>query len=254
MSNDPLPESTHAPVHLPPERAGTLILCNGMVRSASTWSYNVVMKLLRSAVGEGVYGGYNENVANFLESVPPSASYRVLKCHTLDPVGRAMVETGEAKVVFTCRNVADAVVSFMRMFDFDFEHTYSALASSLELYQFHRRRGQALILGYQEITSRPVESVAKIAAHLGIAAPAEVVQRVADETSLEQARAKVKQLETELEGDRLVRVDRFVYDPETLLNLNHVRDGRSGYGRKSLTEEEAARIDVLIKQYDFDVE
>jgi hypothetical protein len=245
-------------VQFDPDGNWRVVLCNGMVRSASTWSYNVVIKLLRAALGEGVYGGYNEDISQFLASAPPTATYRVLKCHTLDTAGRRLAESGEAKVIFTCRNLADASVSFMRMFHYDFEHTFSALQSSLELYRFHQRGRKALILGYQEITARPLESVTKIAEYLGVTAPGEILERVTEETSADRARERVEQLKEQLktqgEPDRLVHVDRFIYDPETLLNLDHIRDGRSGYGRASLTDEQVNRIDTLAKRYEFNVE
>lgn len=225
-----------------------------MIRSASTWSYNVVLKLMRVAVAETVYGDYNENIAQFLESSPADAPYLVLKCHMLDPIGRGMVESGQAKVVYTCRDLADAAVSFMRMFDYGFEHTLLALRGALELYQFHRKHGTALILGYREITEQPLASVGRIAGYLGIEAPRETLERVTEATSFEKARERVEQLKAGVDEDKLVRFDRFVHDRETLLNLDHIRDGRSGYGRSALTEEQQNRIDGLAKEFEFDRE
>jgi hypothetical protein len=241
-------------IRFQPNGKWRVVFCNGMIRSASTWSYNVVLKLMRAALGDSVYGDYNENVAQFLESSPATAPCLVLKCHMLDEVGRRMVESGEAKVVYTCRDLPDAAVSFMRMFNYDFEHTLSALWGALELYQFHRKRGTALILGYREITGQPLASVGKIAEYLGIAAPVEILTRVTEETSIEWARDRVEQLKAGVDADKLVRFDRFVHDRETLLNLDHIRNGRSGYGRAALTEEQLNRIDALAKEFDFDRE
>jgi Sulfotransferase domain len=244
-------QAENARIRFRPDGKWRVVLCNGMIRSASTWSYNVVLKLLRAALGESVYGDYSENIAQFLQSSPPAAARLVLKCHMLDPTGRELVESGEAKVVYTCRDLADAAVSFMRMFNYDFEHTLSALGGALELYQFHRKSGTALILGYPEITDHPLESVAKIAAYLGVAAPVKILERVAEETSVERARERVEQLKAGVDEDKLVRFDRFVHDRETLLNLDHIRDGSSGYGRRALTEEQLRRIDALAEQYGF---
>jgi hypothetical protein len=254
MANESPQKTDETETIFQPDGKWKVILCNGMIRSASTWSYNVVLKLMRAAAGESVYGNYNEDIAQFLESSPPTASYLVLKCHMLDAVGRGLLERGEARVVYTCRDLADAAVSFMRMFQFDFEHTLSALGGALELYKFHRAGGHALILGYREITSHPLESVAKIAAHLGVKAPMEVLERINDETSLERAKDRVEQLKAGIDADQLVRFDRFVHDRKTLLNLDHIRDGRSGYGRASLTEEQSLRIDELARQYKYDME
>lgn len=231
-----------------------IVLCNGMIRSASTWSYNVVLKIMRAAAGKSVYGDYNENIAQFLESCPPAAPYLVLKCHMLDSVGRGLIERAEARVVYTCRDLADAAVSFMNMFQFDFKHTHSALEGALELYRLHRDSGHALILGYREITSRPLESVTRIAEHLGVTAPKNVFERIAEETSVERARDRLEQLKAGVDADKLVRFDRFVHDRETLLNIDHIRDGRSGYGRASLTEEQLGQIDALAKRYEYYLE
>ena len=37
---------------------------------------------------------------------------------------------------------------------------------------------------------------------------------------------------------------------ETLLNVNHIRDGNSGYGRGLLSQEQSARIDELMRKWD----
>jgi hypothetical protein len=254
VTNESVHEADETGIVFQPVGNWKIVFCNGMIRSASTWSYNVVMKLMRAVVGEGVYGNYNENIAQFLESCPSSASYLVLKCHMLDPVGRGLLERGEARVVYTCRELADAAASFMTMFQFDFEHTLSALEGALELYRLHRNSGHALILGYREITSQPLESVGKIAGHLGINAPVEVLERITEETSLERARDRVEQLKAGVDADKLVRFDRFVHDRETLLNIDHIRDGRRGYGRATFTEQQLNRIDALAKQYEYDLE
>jgi Sulfotransferase domain len=247
-------KTENASVRFNSDGAWKVVLCNGMIRSASTWSYNVVMKLMRAALGEEVYGEYNEDISLFLGSSSSTTPYRVLKCHTLDAVGRALVESGQAKVVFTCRNLADAAVSFMRMFNFDFEHTLSALESSLELYRFHQNVGTTLILTYGEITAQPLESVTKISRYLGIAASGVALEQITKDTSLERARERVEQLKAGVDDESLVRFDRFVYDRETLLNLDHIRDGRSGYGREALTELQSSRIDDLAARYDFRLE
>lgn len=254
MANES-PQKTDEPQKMfQPSGKWKIVLCNGMIRSASTWSYNVVLKIMRTVAGESVYGDYNENIAQFLESSPPTAPYLVLKCHMLDSVGRGLIERGEARVIYTCRDLADAAVSFMNMFQFDFEHTLSALGGALELYRLHRNSGHALILGYREITSQPLESIAKIAEHLGVNAPMGVLERINEETSLERARDRVEQLKAGIDADKLVRFDRFVHDRETLLNIDHIRDGRSGYGRESLTEEQLHRVDALAQQYEYNLE
>jgi hypothetical protein len=206
------------------------------------------MGLLRHLTpGCEVYGGYHEDIAQFLESVPPAARHVVLKCHTLDAVGRTLARTGEAKVIYTWRDVADAVVSSLGMFGGDFEDALASIRSSLELYRFHRRGGNAVIVGYKEITTAPLTAVGRVAVYLGLEEHSAIIREVAEENSIERTREKVEKVNAST--NQLIRFGHAGYDPETLLHQHHIRDGRSGYGREMLTVEQTARIDALIREY-----
>jgi hypothetical protein len=227
-----------------------LILCNGMPRSASTWSFNVVTGLLRrSSPAQAVQGGYDEDVARFLRGIDWNTTHAVLKCHSLDPVGHTLAHTGAAKVVYTWRDLADATVSYMRMFGNDFEHALDVMSTSLQLYRFHLESGNAVILGYDDIMSRTTDAIELIARYLGIDAGPGLIAQVNDETSLERVREKVGELASDGARRRLIRHENTMYDPETLLNVNHIRDGSSGYGRALLSPEQLLRIDDLMRKW-----
>ncbi len=227
-----------------------LVLCNGMPRSASTWSFNVVMQLFRRLrPEEQVHGGFDENITHFIESTPLTASHVVLKCHTLDAVGRVLARTGAAQIVYTWRNPADAVASFMAMFDVAFEHALAVIRTSLRLLRFHQETGNVVVLEYGEIVADPAAAIQRIAEYLGLCAGPEQIGKIAEETSFERMREKVEQLNSGPQETRLVRVENIVYDPNTLLNLDHIRDGSSGYGSKSLTQHQLTRIDELLEEF-----
>lgn len=225
-----------------------LVLCNGMPRSASTWSYNVAVELLKRTARGPVHGGYDENAARFLRSAPPTASHLVLKSHRIDPVALTLAQIGAAYVIYTWRDVADAVVSFMRMFEVDFERAYAVMAESLDLYRRHRQSGTALILSYREITANHLDCVRRVADFLRLAADAAAIAEVDRLTALENVRRKVQEVGALEYGHRLLRRDNTPYDPETLLNVNHIRDGGSGYGRKALTTSQLHQIDDLVAE------
>jgi hypothetical protein len=235
-----------------------LVLCNGMPRSASTWSYNVAMALLRHTAQE-VRGGYDENLHRFLCGLPASCVHAVLKCHSLDAAGLGLAQVQAAKVIYTWRDLADATASFMTMFDVDFEHTIAIMSSSLDLYLRHRSNG-ALILSYKAIMHEPRESVAAIAASLNVAAHPELVAEIAEANSFGRMREKVEEISALDYAQRLVRHDRtsypdaagcetsYAYDPETLFQLNHIRDGSTGYGVSRLTQGQLRRLETLWRE------
>lgn len=227
-----------------------LVFCNGMPRSASTWSFNVALELLkRSSPGPKVYGGFDEDTRHFLESVPSTVCHVVLKCHTLDQLGRVLTQAGAAKVIYTWRNAADAIASFMAMFGGDFEHALAVMRTSLDLLRFHRESGNAVVLSYELITADPSEAIHRIGGYLGVRTDAETIRQVVNETTFERMSEKVRQLSRLADQGELIERDEIVYDPETLLNLHHIRDGRSGYGSESLTAEQLDRVHALAAEY-----
>jgi hypothetical protein len=218
-----------------------------MPRSASTWAYNVVLGLLREAATGEVFSGYDENLQQFLCGVPASASHAVVKCHQLDALGFRIAQLGAAKVIYTWRDLADAIVSQMAMFRGDFEDALGKISTSLDLYHFHRRNG-ALTLGYRDILADPEFGVRKIAEHLELDASDEQIDAIADATSLASMRAKVEQIASPSYSPNLVRNDWIAYDPETLLHVNHIRNGSHDYGRKMLNDDQLRQIDALLAE------
>jgi hypothetical protein len=228
-----------------------IVICNGMPRSASTWSFNITLSLIgRCFPGETVHGGYDENVAQFLGSAAAGTRHLVLKCRTLDGVGRTLSRAGAVKVVYTWRDVADAVVSSANMFGGDFETILETMRGSLELYRFHRQTGNAAILRYDEIIGDPRKAVGQVGRYLGLGSLATgIIDGVAQENSLERTRERVERMDTGDEGERLVTAGNSAYDPQTLLHRRHIRNGRSGDGRRILSAGQLARIDVLMREY-----
>jgi hypothetical protein len=223
-----------------------LVICNGMPRSASTWSFNVVVELLRrSEPGAELYSGYDENVAHFLESAPPTATHIVVKCHKLDPHGRALGQAAAARMIYTWRDPADAAVSCMRMFGYDFEHSLAEIESSLKLSLLHRRWGTTLIMSYEELTGAPVEAVERVAAYLGLEGNSDVVSAVARDTSLD----RMKEKQVEFADEALIQAGRVAYDRETLLHRGHIRHGGSGYGSEALTPGQLRQCEGLLRRY-----
>jgi Sulfotransferase domain len=195
----------------------------------------------------------------FLCGLPATCVHAVLKCHSLDAAGLSLAQVHAANVIYTWRDLADATASYMTMFDVDFEQTIAVMSSSLDLYLRHRRNG-ALILSYEAITHQPTESVAAIASHLNLAAHQELIAEIAEANSFGRMREKVDDISTLDYAERLDRHDRtsytdaarcdrsYAYDPETLFQLNHIRDGSTGYGASRLTQVQLRRLEELLRE------
>jgi hypothetical protein len=211
-----------------------------MPRSASTWSFNVVRRLMAHLEsGRGVHAGYNEDVGEFLASVPAGVTHAVVKCHGLHAAGRALARAGDAKVVFTWRDPADAVASCMRMYGCDFRTALDRVTPAMEVHRFHRQTGTALILEYDRIVHAGAEMVERVRRYLGLEDRPGVAHVVAEELSLDRMRERSRSLP---EAAVLVARSGVPHDPTTLLHPGHVIDGSSGYGRRLLTARQLREL------------
>jgi hypothetical protein len=75
--------------------------------------------------------------------------------------------------------------------------------------------------------------------------------QIAKGLSLEQLKSFSQQVNN-LGQARLVRKDGRVYDRQTLLHQNHIRDGGFGFGARLLDSEHLSKIDTLLREEGFE--
>jgi Sulfotransferase domain len=224
-----------------------IVLCNGMPRSASTWSFNVCRLLLHELRPDATLcGRYHENIAEVIDPLRGSYDHVVLKCHFLDERGRELCRSGVARTVYTHRDPFDAIYSAMVMFQHSFEDALDSVRRSLELFEFHCANGNAHIVDYHAIVRTPKKAIAMLAAYLDLNASPEGVKRIAAETSIDAMKAIAGQVGRERQG---VCTPRSVYDPETQVHRDHIRDGRTGHGRKLLSPDQLRRADEVLAPF-----
>jgi len=81
-----------------------VILCDGMVRSGSTWSFNVVRNLLTSDPTRKVHGIYSESPAVLAAGIHPRPSHLVIKSHVLSPLAHDLCCSNRVQAIYTWRN------------------------------------------------------------------------------------------------------------------------------------------------------
>jgi len=231
-----------------------IVLCNGMPRSASTWSFNVCRLLLKDLRPDAtLYGRYHENLAEVIDPLCGSYDHVVLKCHTLDQRGREPCRSGVARAIYTHRDPFDAIHSAMVMFRHSFEDALESIRRSMELFEFHRSTGEAHIVSYEAIVCTPENAIADVAAYLDLKddlsdpnATAQTVLRVTAETSIGAMKEIAGQVGRERQG---IRTPRSIYDPETQVHRNHIRDGRTGHARDYLSAQQMQRANEVLGPY-----
>jgi hypothetical protein len=226
-----------------------IVVCDGMPRSGSTWAFNVCLRLVRLRwPGANVYCGFRRGVGDYLNEMGPDHDHAVLKTHRLDTAGMALSLTGGVHSIHTHRDPYDAVFSFLQMFHPEFEIALEALRRALVTRAFHEAYDNALMIPYNQVRRAPKRTIRTIAEYLNFALSPAQVSLVHDEMAFD----KVKAWSSTIGDDpalEVVRLREMAYDPETSFHRNHVRDGRSGNGRRMLTLEQRRLVDALLKRH-----
>ncbi|HEX4229830.1 MAG TPA: hypothetical protein VHZ07_14245 [Bryobacteraceae bacterium] len=224
-----------------------LLFCDGMPRSASTWIYNVAFALLKAALPPAdIRRTQNENSRDAIESIGNCADWIVVKCHKLDENACGIFRDGNARAIYSYRDIYDAIASLLVMFRFPFERCLLVMNESLDTYDFHCETGNFLCVDYKSVVGESGATVRAMAKFMGLDLPESAIA-VIDQAHSFQA---IKQLSGNLkqagEG-RLVRSPISCYDPESQWHVRHVRNGGTGYGRRYLLPQQIELIETLVR-------
>jgi hypothetical protein len=227
-----------------------VVLCDGMVRSGSTWSFNAALNLLRCD-SRPAYGLYSEERAVLAAAVRPRRSHLIIKSHALDPHAQGLCRGGRLRAIFTWRDPYDVVISCVRMFGRTPMHWIYVVRDSLRAWAFHRATNTAHIVSYERLVTEPEEEIGAIAAYLGLPVPPERIGELARRLSFGRMKHLAQHVH-ELPAPRLVRTEADMYDRETLLHPHHLRNGGTGYGVKALRDEERTELEAVLRDEGFD--
>jgi Sulfotransferase domain len=216
-----------------------LILCTGMPRSGSTWSFNVCMSLLESAhPGASIVAFYSADIRAILAD--RVADYLVIKCHNVDEAGHRAIGRGECRTIYTYRNPCEAVTSFIVFADVSFVDALASIKASLEFMTFQRRYGDALFLSYTELNGTPQQAIRKIADHLGPAGNEAAITAADHRSSRQEAAAVAEKVET-LTPAEVYQDDKYLYHRRSLIHRNHLTGGGARW-RCTLTPSQIAQV------------
>ncbi len=219
-------------------------LCVGMQRSCSTWQYEVVSHLLgrhRDATCLGFLTG--EQFAE-LGSDADENGWVILKSHRPHDAFTSALDEGRARGVYAYRDLRDVAYSLVHKLRVDFQELIERrrfLELVIENDQVWTTRKNLLVQRYESIIADPASAVEEIAGFLEINLGQGEAAEVAAEYSFEANRRRAEVLTDQLAAQGVNLADdrnALIFDPQTLLHWNHVRQGSAGGWRDESTPEE----------------
>lgn len=216
------------------------VLCAGMPRSGSTWSYNVARRLLGHVHGEeslvGGYVGEGPAVDAALNQPLATGMINVLKFHSLTETAVDKTRSGHARTIVTFRTPMNAVASLMGFFGHSLQSSVGSINASMHNLLTWRDTKNSLLIPFDDIIADNAGSIGRIAAFLDLDVPEDLIATLDAETSYEAVKKKAGQLEQN--GRRLIESGRSRYDPNSLLHVGHAPMGAKRAWRSQLSPDE----------------
>jgi hypothetical protein len=228
-----------------------LVICNGVIRSGSTWSYNVCRLLaeLRSKRrGEPFQSGYLD-VDPLEQFLNGEAFLRegtvVAKAHAPGPTALEWIRTGRARAVCTIRDPRDCVASDVAFMGKGFDHSLHRVAASLKQLESAQNFGRTLFIRYEEMMNDRLAQIRLIAAHLNIRIDQRELEAIDEQTNIASSREQCGKVNSLREDQVSVVYGNHKLDKMTLLHSNHIGTTKVGRWRQDLTDAQCERVTRL---------
>lgn len=232
-----------------------IIICNGVIRSGSTWSFNVcrlMATILAGQRGQPVGSAYlgAEQLERFLfvDSLMRDGP-AVIKSHELGPEAITRIRKGSAKAVCTMRDPRDCVASDMVFYGRGFDASVDRVVLSFSHLQKHAQDfGRTLFIRYEDMIGDRAWQVRRIAAYLNIRLDRQQIEAIDRETNIDTCRQICEDLKEHPE--KADGADMYGHKREfvTLLHDNHIGTGMVGRWRKDLTPQQAERVTEIFQR------
>jgi hypothetical protein len=220
-----------------------LVICAGVIRSGSTWAYNVCREMfgqLAARTNRQVSAGYldGSQLEEFVQvQWDLTTSMMVLKVHDIGPSALNAVRAGAAKAVCTYRDPRDCVASDMAFMNKSFDVCMKQISGTFENLRMYRFTPHILMIRYEDMmTNRPAE-IRRIATHLKINCDDAFIAGIDRRTDLESSKKVCDSLAGRADDQVLTIADHRI-DPATHLHSNHINGGTIGRWRVELSAEQ----------------
>lgn len=235
-----------------------LIICAGMIRSASTLQFQLVNAALKEA-GIKYISKYCCNLSelkSFSQGHEDKKEYIVAKIHFSLSDYPTLLEQDNVSCFYVQRNSFDVAASLMRKTGKDFAAIESDLATALRAREFYLHNANVVVCGYDNILINNYNWLEIISSTLGLSLSRNKLKKIAESHSLAKQKKRIsvqKNVKFNIgkavvwsmgknnSGDNYI-----LLDPKTLLHKNHITsNGKSGNWKNELTHQDVLRISEL---------
>lgn len=233
-----------------------IVLCSGMVRSASTWSYNACRSILQADPWPTVAGFFGEQtqIDRAIAATDLNANNLLIKAHLPSEQTHAAIAQGGIKNIFTYRDPRDSLSSRIAfeacdVQEFaDFFRVLGIVRANLQLMDRYQAGGQSLLIPFDQIMQEPAAEIARIAAYLDREITPDHCRNIAADISVDRARQVVENLDHQTPSDTFQAANRTI-ERTTLLQTGHINGAKTGRWRDDLTPDQQLTSHLILRQW-----
>jgi hypothetical protein len=226
----------------------SVVICNGVIRSGSTWSFNVCREMVqedairnRKAFGSAYLDA--QPLEQFISQPQPPAASAVVKAHGLGPVAMTALRHGRARAVCTYRDPRDCIASDLAFMRYPLEIAIKRVGGTLDPIRVYQTTPNILLVRYEDMMTDRFREIRRIADHLGIEMNAEDVRRIDANTNMDSSERVCKQMKHQ--PQKMLKIATHLVDPTTHLHENHLNGGTVGRWRQDLSTDQAAYLSEM---------
>jgi len=227
-----------------------IILCTGIKRSGSTWSYNVALQIAALVFDTTVHCGYvnGDKLRDSIRAVK-KGDVGVFKCH--DPFGSVVtkIKAGEYHNIITIRHPLDCVASLQTFQDEPLFKSVNDMQICIHRVIGMMGGAKPLVIRYEEMLSGPRLHIQLIAAYMGYELTEDQVGAVHSKTNIEATKKACAGIVRG--GCGVIEEDGHLIDVATALHSNHIGDGRVNKWPEQLGAQAEAIKDHLKNEIKF---
>jgi hypothetical protein len=236
------------------EMGSPLFLSLGILRSGSTWSYNVCQafgRLLAARRRQPFGSAYMTHVEldMFLNTEGPNLrGPTVIKAHAITTTALEWIATGRAKVVCTYRDPRDCVISMMTFFSGDLAKTSRQIVESFDYMKFYQKAGNTLFVRYEQMMADPLGQIEQIGRHLNVDVDQAMLREIEHGTNVQSSRKICQELKSRPET-AVQRSGSHRVDPLTGLHDNHIFNAKIGRWKEELSDAQGASLTEFFRPW-----
>lgn len=214
----------------------TWVFCAGMIRSGSTLQYQLASSIVEhSGLGHRVKYAPESEFEMVLDRHTNDTGLKVFKAHVCTGKLYDLAKSGQAKVIYSYRDIRDVAVSAMKKFDKSFDELVNAgwLDQAITDYYAWTNMPHVLVSRYEEMNSNLTQELSRIAVCLGLIVNTETLSKLAEQYDIPAQLQRIDALKRRY-GQRTDESD-IVFDEDELLHHNHIHKGEVGGWKNQLT-------------------